>query len=138
MPDTAVVYFFTDYLWGLWIAPVVELIIFTWIIQWLEKVPVLKRALDRVYQIFKIFFRSVGYLLETILHIPLKRFSKETARKIQKMIHRFIGYKRITAWQSLKEVRVLKPSKRVQLSIQRESKKNKRELLLQKRERSKR
>ena len=29
---TAIVYFFTDYLWGSWIAPIVEVVIFTWIL----------------------------------------------------------------------------------------------------------
>ena len=136
--STAIVYFFTDYLWGMWIAPIVELIIFTWIIQWFEKVPFLKRGIDRVYQYFKIFFKIVEYFLETMLHIPLKRFSKQVARKIQKMIHRFIGYKRISAWESLKEVRGLKPSKQVQLGMQRALKENKRVQLLKKREHRKR
>jgi hypothetical protein len=136
--STAIVYFFTDYLWGMWFAPIVELIIFTWIIRWLEKVPFLKRGLDKIYLYFKTFFSAVEYFLETMLHIPLKRFSKFVARKIQKMIHRFIGYKRISAWESLKQVRKLKPNKHLQLEMQRALKENKRDVLLQKRERRKR
>lgn len=116
---TAIIYFFTDYLWGSWIAPLVEVVIFTWILAWMEKVPFLAKGLAEIYAFFITFFKGVEFFLEKIFHIPIKDFLKWLAKKIQKYIYRFIGYKRISSWARLKQIRSLRPNSHVKLSVAR-------------------
>lgn len=116
---TAIIYFFTDYLWGSWIAPFVEVVIFTWILTWMEKVPFLAQGLAKIYAFFITLFKGMEFFLEKIFHIPVKGFLKWLAKKIQKYIYRFIGYKRVSAWERVKQIRSLRPNGRVKLSIER-------------------
>ena len=109
--STAIVYFFTDYLWGSWIAPIVEIIIFTWLLEWLEKVPFLQKYITKIYSFFLILFEWVEDILEKVFHIPVKRFFKFLAKRIKKRIYQFIGYTKVSAWKRLQEVRELTPNR---------------------------
>ncbi len=138
---TAVFYFFTDYLWGSWIAPLVEVLIFSWLLEWMERVPFLKRGLNHIYQFFISLFSWMEYYLEKIFHIPIKHFFKYLAKRIKKSIYAFIGYERVSSWERLKEVRQLHPNSHEKLVKKRkENQKNEksyispREKLKQKRE----
>lgn len=53
--STAIVYFFTDYLWGSWIAPIIEVFIFSWLLSLMERVPFLKKYLTKIYSFFLTF-----------------------------------------------------------------------------------
>ncbi len=112
---TAVTYFFTDYLWGSWLAPIVEVVIFTWLLSWMEKVPFLAKGLRKIYAFFVFWFGWMEYYLEKIFHIPVKGFLKWLVKKIQNGIDHFIGYERVSAWQRLKQRRTLKPNTYTQL-----------------------
>jgi len=109
--STAVVYFFTDYLWGSWIAPIVEVVIFSWILSWMEKVPFLEKGLKKIYAFFVAWFEWFEYYMEKIFHIPMKSFLIWLVKKIQNSIYAFIGYTRVSAWKRLQEVRVLTPNR---------------------------
>ena len=109
--STAIVYFFTDYLWGSWIAPLVEILIFSWLLEWMERVPFLKKYLTKMYGFFLNLFEWVEDILEKIFHIPVKRFFKFLAKRIKKRIYQFIGYTKVSAWERLQEVRVLTPNR---------------------------
>ena len=130
---TGVMYFFTDYIWGSWIAPLVEVFLFSWVFQWLEKVPFLKNFFVKIYHFFSTFFTWIETYMEKIFHIPVKRFFKYIAKKIKKYIYAFIGYERVSAQKRLKEIRELRPSKQVFLKQNRKEKANKREQLLHQR-----
>ena len=130
---TGVTYFFTDYLWGSLIAPLVEVFLFSWVLQWLEKVPFLKKFFVKIYNFFTAFFTWLENYMEKIFHIPLKRFFRYISKKIKKFIYLFIGYERTSAWKRLKEVRELSHSKHTQLLRKRKEQPSKRVLLLQKR-----
>jgi hypothetical protein len=137
---TVVVYFFTDYLWGSWIAPIVEVVIFTWLLSWMEKVPFLARGLQRIYAFFLTMFGLVEYYLEKLFHIPVKSFFQWLVKKVQQNIYKFIGYEKVSRWKRVKQRRVLNPNKHVLLIQNRKAKKQKesryissREALLQKR-----
>ena len=138
---TTVVYFFTDYLWGSWIAPIVEVVIFTWLLKWMEKVPFLARGLRKVYVFSIKLFQSIEYVLERVFHIPVKSFLKWLVKKIQNKIYRFIGYSRVSAWKKLKQIRILNPNTHTKLMNKRKEKNQKivrsslssRERLLEKR-----
>jgi len=107
---TGIIYFFTDYLWGSWIAPIVEIVIFTWILTWMEKVPFLAKGLASISAFFIMVFKWVEFFLEKVFHIPVKRSLKWLVKKIQRSIYRFIGYKRVSAWKRLKQNRILTPN----------------------------
>jgi len=112
---TAIVYFFTDYLWGSWIAPVVEILIFSWLLEWMEKIPFFKQYLVKVYAFFIGLFEWSERYLEKVFHIPVKRFFKYLAYKIKKSIYAFIGYKRVSSWKRLQEVRFLRQNSHTKL-----------------------
>jgi len=139
---TAIVYFFTDYLWGSWIAPLIEVLIFSWLINWMEKVPFLKKYIVKIYNFFLAIFSWFEGLLEKVFHVPVKRFFKFLAKIIKKRIYDFIGYEKVSAWDRLREIRELDPNMHTTLVKKRKEKKTKkdsrtyissRERLLQKR-----
>lgn len=122
---TAIVYFFTDYLWGSWIAPIVEVVIFTWILSWMEKIPFLAKGLTKISKFFSTFFKGVEFFLEKVFHIPVKSFLKGLAKKIQRSIYRFIGYQKVSRWKRLKQARILTPNSHTKLLHKRKEKLNK-------------
>jgi len=108
--STAIIYFFTDYLWGSWIAPLVEILIFSWLLEWMERIPFVKKYITKVYSFFLTLFEGFEDILEKIFHIPVKRFFKFLAKRIKKRIYQFIGYTKVSAWKRLQEVRILTPN----------------------------
>jgi len=124
--STAIIYFFTDYLWGSWIAPVVEVLIFSWLLEWLEKVPFLQKYITKIYRFFLTFFEYFEEMLEKIFHIPVKRFFKFLARRIKKRIYQFIGYQKVSSWERLQEIRGLTPNKHMVLVEKRRAYKSER------------
>ena len=118
---TAVTYFFTDYLWGSWLAPIVEVIIFSWILAWMEKVPFLAKGLRKIYSFFKFLFGWMEYYIEKIFHIPIKRSLRWLVKKIQQSIDDFIGGGYRSAWSRLKHNRTLQPNKHRLLLDKRQS-----------------
>ena len=109
--STAIIYFFTEYLWGSWIAPLVEILIFSWLLELMEKVPFLKKHIQNIYRFFIKFFEWLEVYLEKVFHVPTRRFFKFLARRIKKWIYSFIGYTKVSAWKRLKEVRLLQLNK---------------------------
>ena len=121
--STAVVYFFTDFLWDSWLAPIVEVVIFSWLLSWLEKIPFLSKSIYKLYSFFVAWFGWLEYYMEKIFHLPMKRFLKWLVKKIQKSIYRFIGYKKVSIWKRLQEDRTLNPNKHRILMKKRTSRK---------------
>jgi hypothetical protein len=121
--STAIIYFFTDYLWGSWIAPLIELLIFSWLLQWLERVPFLKKYITKIYTLFLTLFEWFEDVLEKVFHVPVKRFFKFLARRIKKRIYQFIGYTKVSAWKRLQEVRALTPNSHINLVEKRKERK---------------
>ena len=120
---TAIVYFFSDYLWGSWLAPIVEVVIFSWLLAWMEKVPFLNKGLRKIYAFFISVFGWMEYYVEKIFHIPLKRILTWLVKKIQFSIYNFIGYERVSPVERLKEARELNPSSHIKLLKKRNEKK---------------
>ena len=107
---TTVVYFFTDYIWGSWIAPIVEVVIFTWLLQWMEKIPFLKKFFQKLYRLFTSVFVRFEEYMQRVFHIPIKQFFAYLARIVKHWIGEFMNVKRVSAWEYLQEIRTLKPS----------------------------
>ena len=123
--STGILYFFTDYLWGSWIAPLIEILIFSWLIDWLEKIPFLKKYIVKIYSFFISIFEWIEVYLEKVFHIPVKRFFKFLAKRIKKRIYQFIGYERVSSSKRLAEMRLLTPNKHTKLMDQRKERREK-------------
>lgn len=121
---TAIVYFFTDYLWGSWLAPIVEVVVFTWLLSWMEKVPFLAKILRKIYAFFVFLFGWMEKYIEKIFHIPVKGFLKWLVKKIQNSIYKFIGYQKVSPWKRLKESRGLNPNSHRELHKRREERRS--------------
>lgn len=121
--STAVAYFFTDYLWESWLAPIVEVLLFSWLLSWLEKVPFLSKGIQKIYTFFIAWFAWFEYYMEKIFHIPVKRFLKWLVKRIQASIYAFIGYKKVSLWKRLQEDRVLNPNAHTKLMYKRKEQK---------------
>jgi len=123
---TGIVYFFTDYIWGSWIAPIIEIFIFSWLLEFLERVPLFKKFIYKIYDYFIVFFEKIEYYLEKIFHLPVRSFLKFMATKVKRAIYLFMGEKRISSWKRLKEVRELTPNTHMKLlTIRKERKESK-------------
>jgi len=139
---SAVVYFFTDYLWSSWIAPIVEVVVFSWLLAWMEKVPFLAKILRKIYDSFLYFFGWLDEYAQKIFHRPIKRLLSNLVHRIQRGIYKFIGYGDGSVWSKLKQKRALKKNAYTKLLDRRERRKSmkntkiytsSRERLLQKR-----
>jgi ABC-type multidrug transport system fused ATPase/permease subunit len=116
----AVVYFFTDYLWSSWLAPIIEVLVFSWFLSWIEKVPYLSKGVKKIYAFFIYTFGWIEYYLDKIFHRPMKRMLSWVVKKIQKYIYKFMGYKPRSLWKKFKQERILKPNAYRKIKIQRE------------------
>lgn len=125
--STAVVYFFTDYLWSLWISPLIEILIFSWLFDLMERVPFLKKYLSKMYHFFIMLFEWLEVFIEKVFHVPVKRFFKILAKRIKKIIYAFIGYERVSARKRLEEIRELSPNRHGLLVQKRKVSKQKKE-----------
>ena len=123
--STGIIYFFTDYLWGSWIAPIIEILIFSWLLEWLEKIPFLKKHILKMYDFFVDIFGWFESYLEKVFHIPAKSFFRFLAKRIKKRIYAFIGYTKVSAWKHLQEVRALEPNSHQKLLKKRNMMKDK-------------
>ncbi len=143
---TAITYFFTDYLWGSWLAPIVEVILFSWLLAWMEKVPFLAKGVRRVYTFFIFVFGWLEHTIEKVFHIPVKGFLKWLVKKIQEYIDHFIGVEQISVWCKIKQNRTLHPNLHTKLLDTRQKRVQKkkksylsaREIILQGRKKKKR
>ena len=122
---TAVVYFFTDYLWESWLAPIIEVLIFSWLLSWMEKVPFLSEGMQKIYTFFVAWLEWFEYYVQKLFHIPIKRFLKWSVKKIQTAIYDFIGYKKVSLWKRLQEDRALNPNSHAKLAQKRKEQKAK-------------
>ncbi len=81
-------YFFNDYLWNSFIAPLIEILIFSWLIELLEKIPTFKRWFAKIYDILLVVFKAFESVLERFLHLPIKHLLAILVRKIQRKIRK--------------------------------------------------
>jgi hypothetical protein len=120
---SAVVYFFTDYIWGSWLAPIIEVVIFSWLLKFLEKVPFLTKSIRWLYASGMKVFGWFDALVGRIFHHPVRRVLRWALKQTRELIYRFIGYKRVPAYQQLRELRAFEPGKWQQLKRKREARK---------------
>jgi len=127
--SSAFVYFFSDYLWNSWLAPVVEVVIFTWFLSILEKIPFLSKILYKIYDFFINIFGGVERYMDKILHIPIKKMLNYFVRKVRKKIYKFIGQKHLSVVKKLKQSRKLNPNIHQSLLNKRKNREIKKEFI---------
>jgi len=102
--------FFTDYLWGSWLAPIIDVVIFGWLLGWLERIPYLRSIIMRIYGWVAYIISLFDWVMERVLHIPVRRMFKWLVKRTRLAIYRFIGYKRLPAYQQLRALRSYEPN----------------------------
>jgi len=107
---TALFYFITKILWGSWLAPIVEVVIFSWLLTWMEKIPFLKKVINKIYDLFKYMFGWIEDLIVKLMKVPLRRFLKWLVKNMKIAIYKFIGYERVSRYERLQKVRKLNPN----------------------------
>ncbi len=100
-------YFITKVLWGSWVAPILEVLLFSWFFEWLGKIPLLKTAFSKISQLFRYLFGWIEQLIAKLLQRPLKRFLKWLVKTMKIAIYKFIGYERVSLYKRLQEKRHL-------------------------------
>ena len=112
---TALFYFITKVLWGNWLAPVLEVVLFSWLFTWLEKVPFLKQGLNKIYQLFQYLFGWVEVFIARLMRAPLRRFFKWLVKNMKIAIYQFIGYERVSRFKRLQKTRKRNPNSHILL-----------------------
>jgi len=120
---SSVLYFFTDYLWGSWLAPLLDLLIFSWVLKLFEKIPWLRDSVIRFYEFLKWVVSFIDKIFAFLFREHIKSVFRWFLRKTKRWIYKFIGYKIPNAYNQLKEVRRYNPSKFVLLNQKREARK---------------
>ncbi len=107
---SAILYFFTDYIWGSWLAPIIEVVVFSWLLELFEKIPFLKSSIRWLYRTgFKVV-KWFDMLIGEFFHYPVRRILRWGLKQTRKLIYRFIGYRKVPAYQQLRELRRFEPS----------------------------
>jgi len=100
-------YFITKVLWGSWVAPILEVLFFSWFFEWMEKVPFLKSWFRKISQLLNYLFGWIEKLIAQLLKRPLRRFLKWLVKTMKIAIYKFIGYERVSLYKRLQEARDL-------------------------------
>ena len=116
---SSVLYFITDYLWGSWLAPLLDLLIFSWVLKLLHKVPFLEDGITKLYEFIKYVVTIIDRVFAFLFRRHIKSAFAWLLKKTKRWIYKFIGYKMPNAYNQLKEVRKYQPSKYKQLQNKR-------------------
>jgi len=117
---SSIVYFVTDYLWGSWLAPLLDLLIFSWLLKILHKVPFLEDSITKLYSFLKYTVTIVDKVFAFLFRQHIKSVFRWLLKKTKRWIYRFIGYKMPNAYNQLKEIRRYNPNIYQQLQQKRE------------------
>jgi len=116
---SALFYFITKILWGSWIAPILELILFSWFLKWLEKIPFFKVVVSKLLYLFKYILGWLEIYIAKLMKAPLRRFLKWLVKNTKMAIYKFIGYNRVSYFKYLQNIRAEKPNSYVKLQQKR-------------------
>ena len=112
---TVLFYFITKVIWGSWLAPIMEVLLFSWLLTFIEKVPLLKKGLNQIYTLFQYMFGWIESFMAKLLQRPLKKLLKWLIKNLKIAIYKFIGYERVSLFKRLKEDRALNPNSHTRL-----------------------
>lgn len=117
---TATVYFFSDYLYNTWIIPIVEILIFSWFLELLEKIPVINRWLKRVYKLFISTFQEIERVLNIVFHIPMRKIFTFLVDRVKYKVRKLVGAKILSSYDKLKDKQDSIPNLHKKIILKRE------------------
>lgn len=79
-------YFFTVYIWDSWFTPVLEIFVLSWLLKWIEKVPVIHRLFARIQSVFVRMFKYLGDKIDQLVNFPVQNKLNEFGKWLAKMI----------------------------------------------------
>jgi len=126
---SALFYFITKILWSSWIAPILELILFSWFLKCLEKIPFVKVILSKFSHLFRYILGRIEKLIAKLMKAPLRRFLKWLVKNTKMAIYKFIGYDRVSYFKHLQNARVEKPNLHIKLQKKRVERRENRVLM---------
>jgi len=123
---SGVVYFVSEYLWAGWLAPLLDILIFSWVLKLLHAIPMLESGIDKIYSAIKWLVSLVDTIFALLFQKHIQNLFRWMLKKSKKAIYKFIGYKQVSAYKQLQELRAYNPSIYEQLKRKRANTKNKR------------
>jgi len=84
---TTFTYFFKDYLWNSWLAPIIEIVIFNWILSLLEKIPFIGKLLKKIYYQFRYIIIIIKKWFHKHIDLPIKKYLRTKAECINDKIY---------------------------------------------------
>jgi hypothetical protein len=84
---SSILFFFTDYIWNSWIEPLVEILIFTWVLKYIEKIPFIAPFFRKLYAFFRWSSISFRKKFRTFFSNPVKKRLKKSADSISSKIY---------------------------------------------------
>jgi hypothetical protein len=107
---SSVVYFVSEYLWAGWLAPLLDILIFSWVLKLLHAIPILESSINKIYEFFKWLVYLVDTIFAFLFHKHIQAIFRWMLKISQRAIYKFIGYKRVSAYKQLQELRAYNPS----------------------------
>ncbi len=98
-----VIYFFTVYLWSTWLAPVLEIFVFSWILKLLEKIPFIKKYLTWIYEKISAVLIKLGLFLERMIHKPIQKQLTKAGKRTADYLKKSNDKKKLADKNLLKE-----------------------------------
>jgi hypothetical protein len=123
---SGVVYFVSEYLWAGWLAPLLDILIFSWVLKLLHAIPMLESGIEKIYSAIKWLVSLVDTIFALLFQKHIQNLFRWMLKKSKKAIYKFIGYKQVSAYKQLQELRAYNPSIYEQLKRKRANTKNKR------------
>jgi hypothetical protein len=123
---SGVVYFVSEYLWAGWLAPLLDILIFSWVLKLLHAIPMLESGIEKIYSAIKWLVSLVDTIFALLFQKHIQNLFRWMLKKSKKAIYKFIGYKQVSAYKQLQELRAYNPSIYEQLKRKRANSKNKR------------
>lgn len=87
----AIGYFFGTYIWNSWLTPLIEILILSWLLSFLEKYQWIKRRLSKVYKWFYKGYIKVDRFLCKTFHIPVRKRLSKYAKTTKTWMYDFMG-----------------------------------------------
>jgi len=88
---TSLIVFFETHILNSWIMPIIEILMFTWLLEWLEKIPYFGGRIKKLYIYFRFLFVNLKWFIHRYVNRPIKRVLKNFINKVERKIDKIVG-----------------------------------------------
>jgi hypothetical protein len=74
-------FFFTSFIWDSWFAPIIEVLIFSWLLKLLEKIPVIRKIFNKIYAFFATILSRMGAVQDDYVNKPIQKRLNHAGRR---------------------------------------------------------